>query len=103
MSATINPYLPLPKVYSVDFDCTDTVQLAGYLYRADSRQRPRFLVNCQQLTCLRTQGVSYLVSQLLLTKRAGADLLLYNVDAVLGRALRLLQLHRVFDIQSATT
>jgi anti-anti-sigma regulatory factor len=102
MSATLRSSNLLPRVYSVDFDHTDLVQLATHLHSSDLRQRPQFLINCHRLACLRTRGVSYLVSQLLLTKRAGADLLLYNVDAVLDKALRLLQLHRVFQILPAT-
>jgi anti-anti-sigma regulatory factor len=103
MPATLRPYVSLPRVYTVDFDQVDTVQLATRLFRSDPRQRPQFLIDCHHLACLRTRGVSYLVSQLLLTKRAGADLLLYNVDAVLGKALRVLQLHRVFQILPATS
>ncbi|WP_022824674.1 hypothetical protein [Hymenobacter norwichensis] len=77
---------------------TDSVQLAQLLHQANPRRRPQFLINCQHLTCLQTQGVSYLVSQLLLTKHAGADILLYNVNAVLGSALRLLHLQQVFQV-----
>ena len=102
MSGSTKPYTPLPRVYSIDLNRTDAVQLAQRLDRADARQRPQFLIDCQHLTCLRTHGVSYLVSQLLLTKHAGADILLYNVDAVLGGALRLLQLHQVFQIVPVT-
>lgn len=103
MSATSKPSILLPRVYSIDFNRTDSVLLANRLHNANLRQRPQFLIDCHRLTCLRTHGVSYLVSQLLLTKQAGADLLLYNVDAVLDKALRLLQLHRVFQILPATT
>lgn len=103
MSATFRPYTPLPRVYTVDFDHIDAVQLADRLYHSDTRQRPQFLIDCRRLACLRTRGVNFLVSQLLLTKRAGADLLLYNVDAALSKTLRLLQLDRVFNIQLATT
>ena len=92
---------PAARVYTVDLNLTDPVRLANQLQQTNSPQRPHFLIDCQRLACLRTRGVSYLVSQLLLTKQAGADVLLYNVGSVLGRTLRLLKLHQVFPIVPA--
>lgn len=103
MSATSNLPNPLPRVYSIDLNRLDAVQLARRLHQTDAQRRPQFLIDCQHLHCLRTHGVSHLVSQLLLAKQAGADILLYNVDAVLGSALRLLHLHQVFHIMPASS
>jgi anti-anti-sigma regulatory factor len=94
---------PAARVYNVDLNQTDPVRLAGRLYKANPEQRPQLLIDCQRLECLRTRGVSHLASQLLLTRQAGADVLLYNVDSVLCRALRLLQLHLVFRVVPAPT
>jgi anti-anti-sigma regulatory factor len=84
--------------YLVDVDAADPVALVRRLRKANPDQRPNLLVDCQQLRCLRTHGVSYLVSRLLLTRAAGADLLLYNVGPSLLRSLKLLQLHQLFRI-----
>jgi len=89
---------PAARVYNIDLNSTDPVQLASRLHQANPERRPQLLIDCQRLDCLRTRGVSHLVSQLLLTKQAGADVLLYNVGSVLVRTLRLLRLQRVFRI-----
>ncbi|UOG73086.1 hypothetical protein MTX78_13225 [Hymenobacter tibetensis] len=94
---------PAARVYTIDLNHTDPVRLAGRLYKSNPEQRPQLLIDCQHLECVRTRGVSYLASQLLLTRQAGADILLYNVDAVLCRALRLLQLHQIFRVVPAPT
>jgi anti-anti-sigma factor len=88
----------LPPAYLVDVNVTDPIQLARRLHAATPDQRPRLLIDCQQLRCLRTRGVSYLVSQLLLTRAVGADVLLYNVAPTLERMFHLLRLHRLFTI-----
>lgn len=88
----------LAPAYRVDVNVTDPVQLARRLRTAAPDQRPRLLIDCQRLRCLRTQGVSYLASQLLLTRAAGTDVLLYNVEPLLERTLRLLRLHQLFTI-----
>ncbi len=93
----------LAPAYRVDVNVTDPVQLACRLHTAAPDQRPRLLIDCQQLRCLRAQGVSYLTSQLLLTRAAGADVLLYNVEPMLERMLRLLRLHQLFTIWPVQT
>ncbi|MDF7811947.1 hypothetical protein [Hymenobacter sp. YC55] len=94
---------PTARVYTIDLNQTDPVRLASRLYQANPKQRPQLLIDCQHLECLRTRGVSYLASQLLLTRQAGADILLYNVDTVLCRALHLLQLHHLFRVIPSPT
>ncbi|SHK66821.1 STAS domain-containing protein [Hymenobacter psychrotolerans] len=91
------------RIYTVDVNLTDPVQLARRLSSAatDDNGRPCLLIDCQRLGCLRTRGVSFLVSQLLLTRAAGADVLLYHVGPVLERALRLLHLDQLFQLWPA--
>ncbi|QNH63744.1 STAS domain-containing protein [Hymenobacter sediminicola] len=93
------------RFYTVDVNTADPVQLVRRLnsVATDDTERPCLLINCQQLRCLRTRGVSFLVSQLLLTRAAGADVLLYNVGPVLERVLRLLRLDQLFQLWPAST
>ena len=91
------------RLYTVDVNTADPVQLARRLnsVATDDSERPCLLIDCQQLRCLRTRGVSFLVSQLLLTRAAGADVLLYNVGPVLERVLRLLRVDQLFQLWPA--
>lgn len=61
-------------------------------------QCPPLYIDCANLTCQRTLGVSHVVSQLLLLRRAGARIWLRNVNAPLRRCLRLLQLEALFHL-----
>ena len=88
----------ITRTYNINLNQVDPVRLARRLHQANPEQRPYLLIDCQQLECLRTHGVSHLVSQLLLTRQAGAEVLLYNVDPVLDRALRLLKLQQIFRL-----
>jgi len=102
MSASSSLHEAAAHMHSVDINTTDPVQLARRLQAtADPNQRPCLLIDCQRLRCLRTRGVSFLVSQLLLTRAAGADVLLYNVGPMLERALRLLRLDQLFHLRPA--
>ena len=92
---------PTAPVYNISPNYIDPVQLARSLRQANAELRPQLMIDCRQLKCLRTHGVSHLVSQLLLTQQAGAEVVLYNVDAGLSRVLRLLQLHHVFRMLPA--
>ena len=58
-------------------------------------------VDCQQLVCQRTLGVSYVVSQLLLLRRAGAALCLHRVNPVLRHCLELLCVDELFWMEPA--
>ncbi|WP_188559079.1 hypothetical protein [Hymenobacter glacieicola] len=89
--------------YNVDLNTTDPVDLARRLVRTVPGAQPRLLIDCRRLKCLHTLGVSYLASQLLLTRQAGAYILLYNVGPVLERALRLLCLDQVFELRAAAS
>jgi anti-anti-sigma regulatory factor len=89
------------SIYNVDLNATDPVALARRLSQANGSQRACLLIDCQSLRCLRTRGVSFLASQLLATRAAGADIVLYNVGPVLRRAFQLLGLHKLFTLWDA--
>ena len=91
----------IPYLMRVNFNTTNATELARALSRRGYLWRPRLLINCQQLDCLRDRGVCYFVSQLLLLHRAGAKILLANVDPTLYRALNILHLNSVLHIVSA--
>lgn len=67
---------------------------------AQLRRSPQALallhIDCGQLRCQRTLGVSHVVSQLLRLRQAGANIRLRNVNAPLRRCLQLLQLGSLF-------
>jgi anti-anti-sigma regulatory factor len=79
-----------PPLTPVDLDAVDAARLARTLARQP--RRPQLLVDCAQLQCLRTLGVSHVVSQLLVLRRGGAHVWLRNADPALRRCLQLLQL-----------
>ncbi|GAB2943993.1 hypothetical protein GCM10027048_05970 [Hymenobacter coalescens] len=53
-------------------------------------------MDCGHPRCLRTLGVSHVVSQLLVLCQAGADIRLRNADPLLRRCLALLKLNQLF-------
>jgi anti-anti-sigma regulatory factor len=53
-------------------------------------------IDCKQLRCQHTLGVSHVISQLLRLRQAGASIWLRNVNAPLRRCLQLLQLASLF-------
>ncbi|GAB2793895.1 anti-anti-sigma regulatory factor [Hymenobacter luteus] len=81
---------------AVNLDSMTATQVAGTLPGRGPQPRPRLLIDCGTLQCLRTLGVSYVVSELLVLRKAGADVWLHNVGPVLARCLHLLQLSRLF-------
>lgn len=90
---------PEPVVLTIDLNTTDPVALTQQLVGNQPGSQPQLLIDCRHLQCLRTLGVSHLVSQLLLVRRAGAQVLLRNVGPVLHRVLCLLRLDEVFEVQ----
>jgi anti-anti-sigma regulatory factor len=89
-----------PYLIRVNFDEIKPIELARMLMRYNKLKRPRLLIDCQSLRCLRTRGVAYFVSQLLTLQAAGAKVLLRNVDPLLHRSLRVLGLDHVFQVDS---
>ena len=87
----------------VDLDTPNAVQTVCAQAKAVGAQphRASVLVDCQHLKCQRTLGVSHVVSQLLLLRRAGAEVWLRRVNAPLQRCLRLLQLTSLFHFVEA--
>lgn len=85
-----------PALTSINLDAVDAQQLARTLAQAAGRPRPQLLIDCGQLQCRRTLGVSHVVSQLLVLRRSGADIWLRNVDPVLHHCLHLLRLDQLF-------
>ncbi|HEX8658059.1 MAG TPA: hypothetical protein VF690_11010 [Hymenobacter sp.] len=57
-------------------------------------------VDCGQLACQRALGVSHVVSQLLLLRRAGASLRLQHVNPALRHCLELLRLDGLFLVEA---
>ena len=91
-----------PYLIRVNFDEMKPMELARLLMRYNKLRRPRLLIDCQSLRCLRTRGVGYFASQLLTLHASGAKVLLRNVDAQLLRTLRVLHLDKVFQIDQDT-
>jgi len=84
---------PIARIATVDLDKAAAVQRMCAL-----PQCPPLYIDCANLTCQRTLGVSHVVSQLLMLRRAGARIWLRNVNAPLRRCLRLLQLEAIFHL-----
>lgn len=94
-AANFTPYL-----IRVDLDVTNCRELARSLRHSHPVRRPRLLIDCHSLRCLRTQGVAHCASQLLTLHAVGAQILLLNVPPVLGRCLELLRLKELFQIST---
>ncbi|OUJ72917.1 anti-sigma factor antagonist [Hymenobacter crusticola] len=86
---------PVVSIFTVDLDAVETAQLVHALAQ---QPRPQLLIDCDNLRCQRTLGVSHVVSQLLLLRQSGASIWLRKVDPVLRRCLHLLGLDSVFLI-----
>ncbi|RYU77201.1 STAS domain-containing protein [Hymenobacter persicinus] len=88
-----------PYLIRVDLDAVNCPELARNILSHQPLRRPRLIVDCQCLRCLRTRGVAHFVSQLLLLHQAGAQVLLLNVPNLLRRCLRLLRLEHTFQLE----
>jgi anti-anti-sigma regulatory factor len=86
---------PFVSIFTVDLDAVDTTQLVQALAQ---HARPQLLVDCEDLRCQQTLGISHVVSQLLLLRQSGASIWLRNVNPVLRRCLHLLRLDSFFLI-----
>jgi anti-anti-sigma regulatory factor len=84
---------PIGRTATVNLDKAEAVQRL-----CARRQCPPLYIDCGNLVCQRTLGVSHVVSQLLLLRQAGARIWLRNVNAPLRRCLRLLQLEALFHL-----
>lgn len=84
------PAAPVPAVLPVNLAAVD----AAHLLRILPLPASPLMVDCGILLCQRTQGVCFLVSQLLL-RRGGHTVWLRNASPALRRCLRVLQLSSV--------
>jgi len=83
-------------VTTIDLDAVDVKHVAYFLAQHTETLRPQIVVDCSTLKCLRTLGVSHVISQLLVLHQSGASIWLRNVDPILKRCLRLLRLEPLF-------
>ncbi|TDN37254.1 hypothetical protein E4631_25150 [Hymenobacter sp. UV11] len=95
------PHL-LSPIATLDLDQTAAVQQMCAQLRHAPLFQPALHIDCGQLRCQRTLGVSHVVSQLLLLHRAGASIWLRNVNVPLRRCLLLLQLGSLFHFVDPT-
>ena len=90
-----------PRLIRLNFDPTNPTRFARTLTRCAALSRPRLLINCEHLVCLRTHGVAHFVSHLLLLHHSGATVILYNVSPALFRLLHLLRLDTVLRVNQS--
>ncbi|MFD1871112.1 hypothetical protein [Hymenobacter bucti] len=88
----------LASFIPVDLDEVEATTLLRDLASRPGLAPPHLLVDCTHLRCLRQLGVSHVVSQLLVLHQGGARVFLSNVDPLLHRCLRLLQLDTLFPL-----
>ncbi|KAA9338599.1 hypothetical protein F0P96_07170 [Hymenobacter busanensis] len=95
---------PTARIVRVNFNAIAPVELARTLAQdPDIQRKPLYvLIDCDDVRCLRTHGVCHFVSQLLLMRRAGVQIMLHNVGNTLARALRLLHLDVVFELAATS-
>ncbi|AYA36058.1 hypothetical protein D3Y59_02680 [Hymenobacter oligotrophus] len=81
-------------------DAVPAVQVARALERCPQQPRPLLLVDAANLKCLRHLGVSHVVSELLVLRKAGAEVWVRNASPALRNCLRLLKLDGVFHVHA---
>jgi anti-anti-sigma regulatory factor len=84
---------PIDRIATVNLDNATAVQRMCALPKC-----PPLYIDCSDLVCQRTLGVSHVVSQLLILHRAGARIWLRNVNPSLRHCLHLLQLESLFHL-----
>jgi anti-anti-sigma regulatory factor len=91
-STTLAP----PSPATLNLDETAAIEALCVQLRYSPQAPASLYIDCKQLRCQRTLGVSYVISQLLRLRQAGASIWLRNVNAPLRRCLQLLQLASLF-------
>ena len=91
-SLLVAPALPA----TLNLDETAAIEATCVHLRSSSSASLLLHIDCGQLRCQRTLGVSHVVSQLLRLRQAGASIWLRNVNAPLRRCLQLLQVGSLF-------
>ncbi|UYZ59745.1 STAS domain-containing protein [Hymenobacter latericus] len=104
MRVTQQKFLPnrqsASNIASVDLDAVTAEQVVRALARCPQQPRPLLLVDVANLKCLRHLGVSHVITELLVLRKAGADVWVRNASPALSRCLRLLKLDAVFHLHS---
>ena len=90
-----------PFIIPLNLDEAGAVQRTCAQLQALPAEPRTLRVDCQQLACQRTLGVSHVVSQLLRLRQAGAILYLRRVNPALRRCLTLLRLEPLFVMETA--
>jgi hypothetical protein len=91
---------PTAAVTQLNLDDAGTVYRACAQLPALPPEERVLWIDCGQLTCQRALGVSHVVSQLLLLRRAGAALHLQRVNPALWHCLKLLRLDGLFWVEA---
>lgn len=95
-------FLPPPaSAATIDLDEAAAVEAVCERLRSSSAGVWPLHIDCGQLRCQRTLGVSHIVSQLLRLRQAGASIRLQNVNAPLRHCLQLLQVSALFCLVEA--
>jgi len=96
MKAQFSPMLAPAPPATLNLDETAAIEATCAQLRSLPPAGAQLHIDCGQLRCQRTLGVSYVVSQLLRLRQAGASIWLRNVNAPLRRCLQLLQIGSLF-------
>jgi anti-anti-sigma regulatory factor len=91
-STTLAP----PSPATLNLDETAAIEALCVELRHSPQAPASLYIDCKQLRCQRTLGVSHVISQLLRLRQAGASIWLHNVNTPLRRCLQLLQLASLF-------
>jgi len=98
MNAQFSPTLAPAQPATLNLDEAAAIEATCAQLRSSARASLPLHIDCGQLRCQRTLGVSHVVSQLLRLRQAGASIWLRNVNAPLRRCLQLLQVGSLFHI-----
>ena len=96
MKAQLSPTLAPAPPATLNLDETAAIEATCVHLRSSSPTSAQLHIDCGQLRCQRTLGVSHVVSQLLRLRQAGASIWLRNANAPLRRCLQLLQVGPLF-------
>lgn len=88
----------MSAITTIDLDAKNAKQWINTLTKQQALSGLQLVVDCATLKCLRTMGVSHVISQLLVLHKSGTTVWLRNVDPLLHRCLHLLRLHSMFHI-----
>ncbi|SMB98612.1 hypothetical protein SAMN00120144_3823 [Hymenobacter roseosalivarius DSM 11622] len=64
----------VPRLIKMTIDPSKPERFGRTLVRVGTMRRPRLLINCEHLLCLKMHGVAHLASHLLLLHQGGAKI-----------------------------